>query len=130
MSDAGAAPEPTLGIDHMVLYVSDMQRAKEFYAGILGLTVPYEDETMVQVQGRGSFSLLLETEEGREPGGNCFELQLLVDDVDAEYERLRALGVEFRSPPEDMWWGSRHAFFKDPDGHGLSLMKPGEEAAG
>jgi catechol 2,3-dioxygenase-like lactoylglutathione lyase family enzyme len=119
-----------MGIDHMVLYVADMQRAKEFYAGKLGLSVPYEDKDMVQVQGRGSFSLLLETEEGRTIGGDGFQLQLLVDDVDAEYERLRAKGVEFDSPPEDMWWGSRHAFFKDPDGYGLTIFKPAAEAAG
>ena len=128
MADAASTPAPTLGIDHMVLYVADMQRSKDFYAGKLGLHVPYEDKDMVQVKGRGSFSLLLETEEGRRLGGNGFELQLLVDDVDAEYERLLARGVTFDGPPEDMWWGARHAFFKDPDGYGLTLYKPTEQS--
>jgi lactoylglutathione lyase len=127
VADAAGSAGPTLGIDHMVLYVADMQRAKEFYAGVLGLDVPYEDETMVQVQGRGSFSLLLETEAGRQVGGNGFQLQLLVDDVDVEHQRLVERGVTFTSPPEDMWWGSRHAFFKDPDGYELTIFKPGEE---
>lgn len=120
--------EPSIRIDHAVLFVSDLKRAKDFYAGPLGLNVPYEDDEMVQVQGRGEFSLLLEVELDK-VGGSGFELELLVDDVDAEYERLKAAGVSFDKPPEDMYWGARHAFFKDPDGYSLTIFRPAEDGS-
>jgi catechol 2,3-dioxygenase-like lactoylglutathione lyase family enzyme len=39
------------------------------------------------------------------------------DVVDAEYERLRAAGVEFRAPPKDWPWNERAIFFPDPEGN-------------
>ena len=48
---------------------------------------------------------------------------LLVDDVDAEHARLAALGVEFDMPPTDAEAGIRLAFFRDPDGNRLEIIK-------
>jgi catechol 2,3-dioxygenase-like lactoylglutathione lyase family enzyme len=50
---------------------------------------------------------------------------LLVDDVPAEYERLRALGVEFSGPPlladEGVFSGQWAAYCVDPDGQVVEL---------
>jgi lactoylglutathione lyase len=121
------SPEPTLRIDHAIVYVADLQASKRFYVDVLGLNVPYEDEEMVQVQGRGEFSLLLEVDDDKK-GGTGIDLELLVDDVDAEFERLKQAGVSFDADPEDMYWGARHAFFKDPDGYTLSIFRPLEDS--
>jgi catechol 2,3-dioxygenase-like lactoylglutathione lyase family enzyme len=40
-----------------------------------------------------------------------------VDDVDAEYERLKSLGVEFVTRPRTYPWGARSVHFRDPDGN-------------
>lgn len=40
-----------------------------------------------------------------------------VYDVDAEYERLRTLGVEIAEPPAVRPWGAKNMSFFDPDGN-------------
>lgn len=40
-----------------------------------------------------------------------------VDDVDREYERLKALKVDFITSPTDWPWGARSMHFRDPDGN-------------
>ena len=47
------------------------------------------------------------------------------DDLDAEYQRLRALGVDFDAPPTDQSWLWREAYFKDPDGNVICLYHAG-----
>jgi catechol 2,3-dioxygenase-like lactoylglutathione lyase family enzyme len=44
------------------------------------------------------------------------------DVVDAEYERLRATGIEFRSAPKDWPWNERACFFPDPEGNLVELF--------
>ena len=65
-------------------------------------------------------------------GGAGLWLSLEVDDVDAEYKRLRdALPVELE--PRDEPWGERHFVVVDPNGIGVNIMKmvatPKEAAA-
>lgn len=42
---------------------------------------------------------------------------VFMDDCDAEYERLKAKGVQFIKPPTTQLWGQRTAYFVDPDGN-------------
>ncbi len=48
-------------------------------------------------------------------GSVMFEFE--VDDVDAEYERLRGYGVEWVKLPTTQPWGNRSIYFRDPDGN-------------
>ncbi|GAA4165226.1 VOC family protein [Gryllotalpicola daejeonensis] len=50
--------------------------------------------------------------------------EFLVDDVDAEYQRLSAAGVEIVTEPAVMPWGNRVFFLRDPDGNLVGLFKP------
>jgi catechol 2,3-dioxygenase-like lactoylglutathione lyase family enzyme len=58
----------------------------------------------------------------------CAHLALLVTDLPARYERLRALGVEFRNPPveitEGVNAGGSACYFSDLDGITLELLQP------
>lgn len=49
-------------------------------------------------------------------------LEFAVDDVDAEYERLLAAGVEIASAPVTYPWGWRAIGFKDPDGNNIDFV--------
>jgi uncharacterized glyoxalase superfamily protein PhnB len=44
-----------------------------------------------------------------------------VDDTDAAAARLRELGAREVSPPADMPWNERMAYFDDLDGHRLHV---------
>jgi predicted enzyme related to lactoylglutathione lyase len=49
-------------------------------------------------------------------------LDFLVDDVDADYERIKALGVEWVMPPTTQPWGNRSMIFRDPEGNLINVF--------
>lgn len=65
-----------------------------------------------------------------EPGANRSAiLEFIVEDVDAEYARLRTWVAEFVTAPTTMPWGNRALLFRDPDGTLVNLFTPVTEAA-
>lgn len=52
-----------------------------------------------------------------------WEVLFLVEDVDAEAERLRGLGVEFLFGPVDRPWGHRTPYLLDPHGFVVELAQ-------
>lgn len=50
-------------------------------------------------------------------GSGNFTIGLNVDDVDQEYERLKAQNIEFITAPTTYPWGARSVHFRDPDGN-------------
>jgi predicted enzyme related to lactoylglutathione lyase len=48
---------------------------------------------------------------------------LTTDDVHAEYERLRAAGIEFVDPPTNFDDGVTIATCKDPEGNYVQIMQ-------
>jgi predicted enzyme related to lactoylglutathione lyase len=60
-----------------------------------------------------------------EPAANRSAIiEFIVDDVDAEYERLRPHIGEVVTPPTTMPWGNRALLFRDPDGNLVNLFTP------
>jgi uncharacterized glyoxalase superfamily protein PhnB len=59
-------------------------------------------------------------------GGSPVTIQLMVDDVDKTYADAVAAGAIARMPPNDAFWGDRHAFVHDPFGHAWGLLKQQE----
>ncbi|BDZ49759.1 glyoxalase [Frondihabitans sucicola] len=51
-------------------------------------------------------------------------VEFLVDDVDAEFERLRDSLAEVVTRPTTMPWGNRSLLFRDPDGTLVNLFTP------
>jgi predicted enzyme related to lactoylglutathione lyase len=60
--------------------------------------------------------------------GAAGTLFLTTDDVHAEYERLKARGVEFNEAPEQRPYGIDSSF-RDPSGNSIRLLQPSEVAA-
>jgi catechol 2,3-dioxygenase-like lactoylglutathione lyase family enzyme len=110
-----------------VLFVEDLERAKEFYVGALGFSLAFEDPTSAGLLLGGDMFLLvtvpsagemlpgeeLGTTNGQRPVGL---LNIFVENVDEAYERLRSKDITFIVDPMDREWGRRTAHFKDPDG--------------
>ncbi len=55
-------------------------------------------------------------------------IAFVVDDVDAEHERLVTEGVEVITPPETEPWGERYAQYLDPNGVVFQLVTWQHEA--
>ncbi|WP_322857192.1 VOC family protein [Mycobacterium shigaense] len=65
-----------------------------------------------------------------EPAANrSVIIEFIVDDVDAEYERLRGSVGDVVTPPTTMPWGNRALLFRDPDGNLVNLFTPVTEEA-
>jgi predicted enzyme related to lactoylglutathione lyase len=54
-------------------------------------------------------------------------LDFRAGDVDAEYERIAALGVEWVTPPVTQPWGNRSMIFTDPEGHLVNVFSRSDE---
>ncbi len=129
-----------LGIDTIAIVVSDRHKAIRWYRDVLGLDVAYIGPRISNadpsVQGtpddaghwiemgplrpraRVHVCQMDETEPG--PTGITF----LTDNILADYERMREMGVEFPVPPEKMEWGEWLGQFADPDGNVFDLKQP------
>ena len=53
----------------------------------------------------------------------------VVDDVDAEWTRLRDVLADVVAEPTTMPWGNRALLFRDPDGNLINLFTPVAEPA-
>jgi predicted enzyme related to lactoylglutathione lyase len=51
-------------------------------------------------------------------------LEWVVDDVDAEYQRLQPVVSAWEQKPTLMPWGNRSILFRDPDGNLVNLFTP------
>ena len=56
-------------------------------------------------------------------------MEFIVDDVDAEYDRLREQVVDIVTEPTTMPWGNRALLFRDPDGNLVNLFTPVSDEA-
>ncbi|MBB2922729.1 glyoxalase superfamily protein [Cellulomonas cellasea] len=114
-------------LELVIVPVSDVDRAKAFYADQLGFGVDQDNVVaeglrFVQVTPPGSacsiaFGLGLSDAEP----GSVRGLQVVVDDADAAREHLLARGIE-APPVEDYPWG-RFTGFRDPDGNEWSVQQ-------
>ena len=62
-------------------------------------------------------------------GGRTLSLFVLVDDVDAHYERAKAAGAEITEEPNDKEYGFRQYGAHDPEGHAWHFAKWTREVA-
>ncbi len=123
------------GINVVVLFVADLDRAKTFYRDTLGLEIGDEDPQSVMFSLGSVMLLLIANSAGQDllgddaiatsrPSGTTFQLVSFVEDVDALFTDLSAKGVEFVTQPVDQPWGLRTAHFKDPEGNVWELAQP------
>lgn len=115
------------------VFVTDLERAVEFYTNTLGMPLVMCDDELGWAQlDTGTAQLALERfrpeedpDENEGPlVGRFVALSLAVRDIDAIHQRLVGQGVEFLSAPELMPWGGVLANFYDPDRNVLTLVGP------
>jgi catechol 2,3-dioxygenase-like lactoylglutathione lyase family enzyme len=112
--------------------VSDVDRAKDFYANKLGFNVDLDERfgekvRVVQLTPPGSAcSICIGAGIVDNVPGSVQALHLVVDDIHAARAELIERGVEV-APVEDMGAPGKptvsYAAFKDPDGNGWTLQK-------
>ncbi|MFF0202661.1 VOC family protein [Streptomyces sp. NPDC005017] len=123
-----------MSLEVVLLPVTDVDRAKEFYRDKVGFHVDLDGEVMPGVRivqltppGSGcSIALVdgLQVPTGMPEPGTYHGLQLVVTDAKAAHEELTGRGLDVTEPqqwtPED---GATFMYFKDPDGNGWSIQE-------
>jgi catechol 2,3-dioxygenase-like lactoylglutathione lyase family enzyme len=113
--------------------VDDVEASIDFYTGHLGFTVLSNMAPAFADVVRGNLRLLLSgpqssaarpMPDGRQPvAGGWNRIHFIVDDIDAEVQRLRAAGVTFRNEvikgP-----GGQQTVLDDPSGNPIELFQP------
>lgn len=130
---------PITGVLETALYVADLERATEFYQGVLGLRAMSTSDRLVPMDaGSGTVLLLFQrgaTSGGADtPGGRIpphdasgpahFALAVPADSLEDWRAHLTERHVEIES---EVQWprGGTSLYFRDPDGHSVELATPG-----
>jgi catechol 2,3-dioxygenase-like lactoylglutathione lyase family enzyme len=102
-------------ISHMVLPVSDVRKARDWYVDKLGFKLDREHNEAVGIKDDSGLTIFL-IRTANSLAGQKITLTIQVDNVDSKYEELSRMGVKFLSPPKRQFWGYG-AEVLDPDGY-------------
>jgi catechol 2,3-dioxygenase-like lactoylglutathione lyase family enzyme len=122
--------DETVNVRYMV---DDVEAAIDFYTSHLGFSLISSAAPAFADVRRGALRLLLSgptssagraMPDGRQPGpGGWNRIHLLVDDLQAEVDRLRSEGVGFRNEIVTGPGGSQ-ILLDDPSGNPIELFQP------
>ncbi len=126
------APDQYASVRYLV---DDVQAAVDFYTTHLGFQLNTSAAPAFAEVVRGPLRLLLSgpassgaratPTDATSPGRN--RIHLIVDDLDAEIDRLRSAGLSFRSDPVS-GPGGRQILLADPAGNLIELFQPATSA--
>jgi catechol 2,3-dioxygenase-like lactoylglutathione lyase family enzyme len=111
------------------LYVTDLDRAIDFYSRLLGHgpQAAYDEganahSAFFVLEERTYLVLTWDPDRGRETGGSV-RLELAVDDLEPELDRLRERGLEVGTRARTRF-GTEVYDLEDPDGHLIRFGPP------
>lgn len=139
------------GVHHTAISTGDLERAVDFYCRVMGFKKIFEGgwsvgferaDKITGLQGSSARMAMLsagnamiEIFQYSSPtpkGGDCrrsvcdhgiTHICLEVVGIDAEYERLKKMGMEFHCPPQDFGRGIKATYGRDPDGNVIELQE-------
>ena len=113
------------GVVGVILWTSNLDSLRTFYRDSLRLPL-HSDHGDFVVFRFGNMRLNLglhDSVHGQTTEPYRIMINLGVDDIHAEHNRLVDAGVVFIRPPERESWGGWVATFQDPDGNPLQLLQ-------
>lgn len=139
------------GIHHTAISTGNLNRMLAFYRDLLGFSILFESgwpagteradritglaESSARVvmlhTGNANIELFEYASPAPRPGDphrpvcdhGITHICLDVKDLDAEYERLKAAGMTFHCPPQDLGMDVRTTYGRDPDGNVIELQE-------
>ncbi len=111
-------------LKNLVIFVTDLARAKTFYVDLLGLPVAGQSEMLMEFFPGAVTTLgvsLALHEDARTLIGRHTGLTLKVDNIVSVCEKLNAGGAHFVEPLESSPWG-KMAVVADFDGNMMALV--------
>jgi catechol 2,3-dioxygenase-like lactoylglutathione lyase family enzyme len=126
-------PQDTVNVRYMV---DDVDAAVEFYTKHFGFTVGTHTAPAFADVFRDNLRLLISgptssagrpMPDGRKPGsGGWNRIEFVVDDIEAEVERLRAEGIDSFRNEIVTGPGGKQILLDDPSGNPIEIFQPAE----
>ena len=119
----------TAGIDHVVLWVSDLARSKRFYTDLLGMTVAHDSQWQSFLWCGDHHQVALfdaSRNQGRVTSGQEMNHMALLMEPES-YEDTKARLEEEGIMVEGRTGDPTCIYFDDPDGHRLQLLYKGHD---
>ncbi|OBH87228.1 VOC family protein [Mycobacterium sp. E2989] len=114
------------------IITADVGRLVDFYETITQVPAVWANELFAEIPTPvGTLAIGSDKTVGlfaagsAEPAANrSVIVEFMVDDVDAEYERLHERVADVVTKPTTMPWGNRALLLRDPDGNLVNLFTP------
>ncbi|HEX8129259.1 MAG TPA: VOC family protein [Pyrinomonadaceae bacterium] len=110
------------GLRTVIYHVDDLQKAKEWYAAILGVQ-PYFDEPFYVGFNVGGYELGLDPDMDGVSKGNNLVAYWGVEDAEAAYRSVLELGAKKHSDPQEVGGGIIVATVTDPFGNVFGIIE-------
>lgn len=116
-----------------VLFVADIKRSRDFYSGLMGLTLKHDFGNNLSFhQGLSLWQMngqheIAQVNMGKEKVGSRFELYFETENMDDVLHKLKLWKPVEMHPVKMESWGQKTIRFYDPDGH---LIEVGESLSG
>ena len=119
------------------IITDDLDRLVGFYETVTGITADRPAAPFAELVspvatlaiGHSQTVKLFGEGSARAADNHSAIIEWQVDDVDAEYARLKDLVGDWVQEPTTMPWGNRSTLLRDPDGNLVNLYAPQTEAA-
>jgi predicted enzyme related to lactoylglutathione lyase len=104
-----------------ILYVTDVQKASDFYVKGLGFSVTSEADNFVMLSlGATKIALNGADDEGKVPGHQT--IIIISDAIEHDYEKMTSFGVHIELPLSDPGYG-RTFIFRDRDCNKIEVVE-------
>ena len=101
------------------LSTSDVVRLARFYKELFGIDNHSDDGVHQVLLNQGTGLTIYNDGKERAVNSQHICLAFTVEDVDAEFERLKRMNVDITEPPPIRPWGAKNMYFNDPDGNSI-----------
>ena len=114
------------------IITADIKRLVQFFEKATGLTAQWFTADFAELR-TNSFTLAIGSTQTlalfgdniAQPASNkSVIIEFLVENVDAEYEKIKDLTDDIVQKPTTMPWGNRSLLFRDPDGNLINFFTP------
>jgi predicted enzyme related to lactoylglutathione lyase len=114
------------------IITGDIKRLVQFFEKVTNFSATWYTEDFAEI-GTNSCTLAIGStrtlgffgEGVAEPASNrSVIIEFRVENVDAEYERMKGLLRDIVQEPTTMPWGNRSLLFRDPDGNLINFFTP------
>jgi predicted enzyme related to lactoylglutathione lyase len=114
------------------IITADIKRLVPFLEKVTALPARWATDDFAEIAA-GSFTLAIGSTKtlaffgegvAQAASNKSVIIEFLVNNVDEDYQRIKALSPEIVQEPTTMPWGNRSLLFRDPDGNLINFFTP------